>query len=145
MNWLQIKTGNSISKKASICTKDTKKIYLQYCFQMNYIATNSFLHWIKLADYSVCNMFYDCDIISFWNSIVGFFSATQTNYKISIYKNVLLVKPNWSYLENFYLDYQNGETQSLKMRFSVVVHFCSTENWKSTMKTYINVKYQVNG
>jgi hypothetical protein len=66
--------GNCISENAFNCTKETKLIiyvYFQYRILMCYIATNSFLHKLKLIENDLCSfckseretishVFYDC-------------------------------------------------------------------------------------
>ena len=99
---------------ASLCTKDTKIIYFQYRILMNYIATNSFLHKIKISDNNLCtfckceaetitHIFYDCVQVNlFWNDFVQWFNAIENDYKISK-KIVLLGNTEGSCLENFLL------------------------------------------
>ena len=68
---------------------------------MNYIATNSFLHKIKISDNNLCtfckcetetitHIFYDCVQVNlFWNDFVQWFNAIENDYKIS--KKIVLL------------------------------------------------------
>ena len=116
----EIYLGEIISEKcwkfyyenASNCTKETKLIYFQYRILMCIVATNSFLHKLKLVENDLCtfckseretipHIFYDCvHTIAFWGEFVKWYSAIENNYKISK-KSVLLRNVEGSCLENF--------------------------------------------
>ena len=105
---------------------------------MNYIATNSFLHKIKISDNNLCtfckcetetitHIFYDCVQVNlFWNDFVQWFNAIENDYKISK-KIVLLGNTEGSCLENFLLLVAKkfiyySRSQGLRPKFSEAVN-----------------------